>query len=110
MINNEFDESKHPRDEKGQFTKKEKTTDDKTKKQLNYQGAEVNIIYDGKYADVKIQLPKGHKFNNGDEWYRTQTTRDNAETLAKKIIDEQFKKVENSYISQKLRLELGKNY
>lgn len=60
-----------------------------SRKEINYKGAKIYIIFEEKYADVKIEAPQNKKFDNGDEWYRTQAKREDAEKLARKIIDEQ---------------------
>lgn len=59
------------------------------RKEISYEGAKIYILLEENYADLKIEAPQNKKFSNGDEWYRTLAKREDAETLAKKIIDEQ---------------------
>lgn len=60
-----------------------------SRKEISYEGAKIYILFEENYADLKIEAPQNKKFSNGDEWYRTEVKKEEAEALAKKTIDEQ---------------------
>ena len=74
----------------GSSEKKEEKKDITQKREFEHNGAKIFINPDGKYADIKIDAPKGETFKNGDTWYRTQALIEDAEDRAKKIIDGEF--------------------
>lgn len=57
----------------------------------NYKGVTYTVLPDGKYCDIRIYAPKGQTFSNGDTWYSTSATLEDADNKAQKIILSNFK-------------------